>query len=96
MDRMKCIHYIVAILLVVPAVTRAEENALTHSLELTADAPRIEIARRNASRNYLRLPSLDYVFRFTAHCAGSFSPQSLSLSIADSRKSLSADQLENM
>jgi len=93
---MKSIHYIVAILFVVPAVTWAQENALTHSLALTAEAPQIEVARRLAPRNYLRLPSLDYIFRFTARCAGRFSPQSLSLSIADSHQSLSKDRLANM
>lgn len=93
---MRSIQCCVAILLAVAAVAKAEENSLTHSLILTASTPRIEISRRSATRNYLRLPSLEYAFQFTARCAGSFSPQSMSLSIADSRKSLSGEQLENM
>ena len=86
----------IAILLAVATVAKAEENSLTHSLVLTASTPQIEISRRNAERNYLRLPSLEYVFQFTARCTGSFSPRSMSLSIADSRKSLSGEQLESM
>jgi len=93
---MRSIRCSVAILLAVAAVAEAEENSLTHSLVLTASTPRVEISSRNATRNYLRLPSLEYAFQFTARCAGNFSPQSLSLSIADSRKSLSGEQLQNM
>jgi len=93
---MRSIQYIAAILIVAATVARSEEDVLTHSLAFTADAPQISISRRSTPRNYLRLPSLDYVFRFTARCAGRFDPQSLSLSIADSRTSLSAKQLENM
>lgn len=93
---MRSIRCSVAILLAVTAVTQAEENTLTHSLVLTANTPRVEIARRSAARNYLRLPALEFDFQFTAQCAGGFSPQSMSVSIADSRKSLSAEQLANM
>lgn len=93
---MKSIRCSVAILLAATAVTQAEENTLTHALLLTANTPRVEIARRSAARNYLRLPALEFAFQFTAQCAGGFSPQSMSLSIADSRKSLSAEQLANM
>lgn len=93
---MRSIRCSVAILLAVAAVAEAEENSLTHSLVLTASTPQIEISRRNAARNYLRLPALEYSFQFTARCAGNFSPQSMSLSIADSRKSLSGEQLANM
>jgi len=93
---MRSIPCSIAILLAVAAVANAEENSLTHSLVLTASTPRIEISRRSTTRNYLRLPSLEYAFLFTARCAGNFSPQSMSLSIADSRKSLSGEQLENL
>ena len=64
-----------------------------HSLDITASTPTVDVSPRNPGRNYLALPTLEYNFLVNALCVDRFSTQSVSLSIADSRKSFSADQL---
>ena len=41
----------------------------------------------------MRLPTLEYKFEIRAHCSDSRSPASLSLNVADTRKSLAAGQI---
>lgn len=41
----------------------------------------------------MRLPTLEYVFEIRAKCSGGRMPKSISLNVADSRKSLAAGQI---
>lgn len=62
------------------------------SLSVTANAPTVAVAPRSPGRSFLQLPSLEYTFQVRAQCAGTRSAESLSLNVADSRTSISADQ----
>ncbi len=77
----------------VAVFAKADPGLSEHSLKVRASTPTVEVSPRMAARNYVRLPTLEFTFRLTAHCGGSFDPGAVSLSIADSRRSLSADQL---
>jgi hypothetical protein len=48
---------------------------------------------RTPGRNTLRLPTLEYRFEIQVNCAENRSPGSLSLSVADTRKSLVAEEI---
>lgn len=63
------------------------------TLSVAADAPAVALAPRNPGRNFVRLPTLEYTFEIHTYCSASRSPQSLSLNVADTRKSLSGDQI---
>lgn len=63
-------------------------------IEISADVPTVTVTPRRAGRLALRLPSLTYTLTFTAYCEENWQPASVSISIADSRKSLDAEQLE--
>ncbi len=62
--------------------------------EISADVPTVTVTPRQAGRFGLRLPSLTYTLTLTAYCEENWQPVSVSISIADSRKSLDAEQLE--
>ena len=64
-----------------------------NSLLLAADTPSATVDQSSSRRNFLRLPELDYVFRVDAHCDESLEPQSLLVSVADTRKSFDANVL---
>jgi hypothetical protein len=63
-------------------------------IELSADVPTVTVTPRRAGRFALHLPSLTYSLTLTAYCQENWQPASVSISIADSRKSLDAEQLE--
>ncbi len=63
-------------------------------IEISADVPTVTVTPRRAGRFGLRLPSLTYTLTLTAYCEDNWQPVSVSISIADSRKSLDAEQLE--
>ena len=69
-----------------PAVAR-------DSLTVAANSPTVTIAPRNPGRSFLRLPALEYEFEIYANCADNRSPESLSLNVADTRRSLVAGQI---
>ena len=72
------------------ALALAEDS---HSLEISAVAPTVTIAPRSRRNNLIRLPALEYVFEVSAECAEPFDAGSLSLTVADSRRSLDAEEL---
>lgn len=74
-------------------LTLAGVNAVAGELELSANTPDITIETRPAGRNFMRLPSLEYAFSIEVTCPSTLEPASMSLSIADTRISLDADQL---
>jgi hypothetical protein len=86
----------IAILLALTPATRADDNSSPHTLNVTASEPQIHISRRAGRRDYLHLPSLEYAFLLSARCGAEFEPLSVSLSIADSRKSLPANHLAEL
>jgi len=63
-------------------------------IEISADVPTVTVTHRRAGRFVLRLPSLTYTLTLTAYCEENWHPASVSISIADSRKTLDAEQLE--
>jgi hypothetical protein len=62
-------------------------------LSVAANAPTVNLAPRNPGRNFVRLPTLEYRFEIHTQCSDSRSPESLSLNVADTRKSLRADKI---
>ena len=65
-----------------------------HSLTISAAPPVVTIEPRNPRSNSVRLPSVEYVFEIRPQCADPFDAGSVSLTVADSRRTLSADDLE--
>lgn len=63
------------------------------TLNVNADTPVVEIRARATGRRFIRLPSMEYRFDMEARCAANLVPKGMSLSIADTRKSLSADDI---
>lgn len=62
-------------------------------LVISAVAPEVSVERRDTGRNFIRLPSLEYAFVIDARCRADLLPRSLSLSVADTRVSISADDI---
>lgn len=80
----------VAVLL---AVTAAGPALGKDTLSVIADAPAVPLAPRRPGRSFVRLPTLEYKFKIQTHCSDSRSPGSLSLNVADTRKTLAAGQI---
>ena len=62
-------------------------------IDASATMPRVEISPRSSGRRPLTLPSLSYDFELDTHCAGG-EAQSLMLSVADSRRRLDQEGLQ--
>lgn len=77
------------------AFSAAGPTLAKDTLTVTADAPAVTIVPRNPGRNFVRLPTLDYKFEIRAECSDQRLPGSLSLSVADTRKSLPGDKIAN-
>ena len=75
------------------AVTAAGPADAKDTLSVAANAPAVPLAPRSPGRNFVRLPTLEFTFEIQADCSGSRSPESLSLNVADTRKSLTAEQI---
>ena len=78
--------------LAMAAIAPANDSAPTHSLAISPSTPRVDVSPRNPGRNYVRLPTLEFTFEIAANCSVLFSPQSVSLNIADSRETISIDE----
>ncbi len=65
-----------------------------NSLSMHADTPEVSVESRATKRSFLRLPTLQYAFRFDAVCSANLKPVSLLLSVADTRKTLDANEIE--
>jgi hypothetical protein len=90
---MKSAQWVMAVsFLAMAAIAPATDSAPTHSLTISPSTPSVDISVRNPGRNYVRLPTLEFTFEIAASCSGLFSPQSVSLNIADSRESISIDE----
>ena len=63
------------------------------TLTVAADAPVVTLAPRKPGRSFVRLPTLEYKFELRTKCSDERLPVSLSLNVADTRKSLPADKI---
>ena len=68
-------------------------SAELHSLRVTAATPAVTVVAQPGDRHFFNLPSLDYAFQLEARCGKDWTPESLTLSVADSRTSLGSAQL---
>jgi hypothetical protein len=75
------------------AITAAGPAAGKDSLVVAADAPLVALVPRDPGRHFVRLPTLEYKFEIRTHCSDGRSAESLSLSVADTRKSLPAREI---
>jgi hypothetical protein len=75
--------------LLLAAATSAPSWA-ADSLSISADAPVVTLPERAPGRRELQLPALEYQLQIHARCTLDRVPQSLLLSIADTRKSIAA------
>lgn len=75
------------------AVTAAGPAVAKDTLSVAANAPAVPLVPRSPGRNFVRLPTLEYTFEIQTDCSDSRSPESLSLNVADTRKSLTAEQI---
>ncbi|MFT5501787.1 MAG: hypothetical protein ACI88G_001926 [Woeseiaceae bacterium] len=89
---MKTVHQQVLTLLAMIFALNAEAAA-DNRLQLDADTPKVNIETHSAEGNFLRLPGIRFAFRIDAACAETLQPVSLLLSVADTRKSLRADEI---
>ncbi len=69
------------------------QSAETGTLTIDTDTPVVRIEARAAGRSFVRLPSLDYVIQLNPQCAAGLKPRAISLSVADTRKSLATDDI---
>jgi hypothetical protein len=66
-----------------------------HTLDVAAEAAIVIVGPQPPARHFLELPSLDYAFRVEARCHGDWKPESLSLSVADSRVTRTGKDIED-
>lgn len=89
---MKIATYVLFGLLLAISEQRALADA---SLRLSADTPIVNVGPRNPGRGPLSLPDLEYRFNIDASCRDDMTPASLSLVIADTRRSFDTDQIDS-
>lgn len=63
------------------------------SLTIMASTPVVPVAERQKGRNFLTLPALQYEFDVSARCAAGLQPDGMSLSVADTRKSITRSDI---
>ena len=72
-------------------VCDADEAALL----VTPTTPDINVEIRAHDRYKIKLPGLQYAFRIEASCASGLMPDSMLLSVADTRKRISASDIQS-
>jgi hypothetical protein len=65
-----------------------------HRLLLRADTPFIDIALRDSRQGFLDLPALQFAFAIDAYCVDDLQPVSLSVSVADTRRTLRPSDMD--
>lgn len=73
------------------AATAAEEPA--QDVILTPETPVVDISPGRPGRQLVELPALEYTFDVEARCPVDWTPESLSLNVADSRVTIGAGEL---
>lgn len=87
---MKNVLFAVSCLLaVLPPMPASAETVLKFSV----DTPTAKVMPRSRERAPLQLPDLEYQFRIDAVCRDDLSPASLSLAVADTRRTFNAEQI---
>ena len=81
-------------ILAVAATMAGAETEPVHDIGIAADVPTVTVMARAPSRTSVRLPSLTYALTLTIDCAASWQPDSVSVSVADSRASFVTEQLQ--
>ena len=82
------------ILATVVSIAIAAETAPVHNIGITADVPTVTVSPRRPDRTTIRIPGLTYEMSLTVDCEANWRPDSVSISVADSRASLNAEQLQ--
>jgi hypothetical protein len=85
---------ITGIFATVVSIAIAAETVPVHNIEITADVPTVTVSPRRAGRTIMRLPSLTYEISVAVNCETNWQPGSVSVSVADSRASISAEELQ--
>lgn len=80
------------LLLAAGASLAGAEEARSGRVNLAAQAPVVTLPGVPPGRHSVDLPRLEYTFDITAECGGGV-PESLAISVADSRATLSANEL---
>ncbi|MEX2497070.1 MAG: hypothetical protein WD448_13325 [Woeseia sp.] len=80
-------------LAVFPLGIAVAERTGTHTLTVTADSPSVSVSPQPVGRHFFNLPSLEYAFQLEARCDDDWEAESLFLSVADTRTSLSKHRL---
>jgi len=75
-------------------VSFAAEAEPVHDFGISADVPIVTVAPRRAGRMTMSLPGLTYAMTLTVDCDTNWQPDSVSISVADSRTSFNAEQLQ--
>jgi hypothetical protein len=86
---------LIALLASAVSVAFATEPGPVHHIEISADVPSVAVAPRPPGRFTMRLPGLTYALTMTADCGKNWNPDSVSISVADSRISFNKDQLQD-
>jgi hypothetical protein len=81
---------LIAFVLAGTAIPEDEPGSLT----LSAAVPVVPVSPHAPGRFLLALPMLEYTFEVGTRCSGAAKPRSLSINIADSRRLLSAAELD--
>ena len=76
------------------SIATATDTQPGHNIEITADVPTVQVSPRRAGRISMRLPSLTFALNVSVVCDKNWRPDSVSVSVADSRTSFNAEQLQ--
>lgn len=87
---MKKLLFAVSVLLPVLSLTPVSAETV---LKFSAGTPTANVMPRGRERAPLHLPDLEYQFSIDAVCRDDLSPASLSLAVADSRRTFNAEQI---
>lgn len=87
---MKTLRHVIFWLLPALSSTPLHAEAM---LSVSASTPTAKVSPRSRERAPLNLPDLEYQFSIDAVCHGGMSPASLSLAVADTRRSFNAEQI---
>lgn len=90
--RMKLPYLSVALSLVTLTAAGASDS-IEQSLEIVATAAKVTITENDGGRRAIRLPEVRYTFQLLHRCANGYTPSSLVLTVADSQRSFSVEDL---
>ncbi len=86
--------FFVGLVAIIASLSFATEPEPAHNIRISADVPTVTVAPRRAGRMTMSLPGLTYALTLTVDCGANWQPESVSISVADSRMSFDAEQLQ--